>query len=117
MSRVYLTATDVRYSLGRKERFVILFEGRTGSSHLTQLLNSHRYIRARGEELKAAGERGGADGQIDWVRKNLSLPRLSRIRAVGFKTKLRVVIDRHAFADTLRDLSPKIIHMTRRNVI
>jgi LPS sulfotransferase NodH len=94
-----------------------LFEGRTGSTHLTQLLNSHRQIRARGEELRVAGKSGGVDGQIERVRKNLSFPRLLPIRAVGFKTKLRDVIDRHAFADTLRDLSPKVIHMTRRNVI
>jgi LPS sulfotransferase NodH len=103
--------------VGHKERFVILFEGRTGSTHLTQLLNSHRHIRARGEELRGAGKKGGVDGQIDLVRKNLSFPRLWPIRAVGFKTKLRDVIDRHAFANTLRDLSPKVIHMTRRNVI
>jgi LPS sulfotransferase NodH len=98
--------------------FVILFEGRSGSSHLTSLLNSHPNMRARPEELVKIKQRGeGAQEQIDWVLRSLEAPPNSPLQAVGFKTKLRDVIDRDAFTSALHDRRARILHLERQNLV
>lgn len=97
--------------------FVILFNGRTGSSHLTELLRSHPEIRARGERLGREARQGrkGQGDQLAWARETLEPRR--RLRAVGFKTKLSVIDDAAGFADLLRERDVRVVHMERRNVI
>jgi len=96
--------------------FVILFTARTGSSHLTQSLNSHPQIRAQGEGLGRL-RREGATGatQLAWAREALEAdPTLS---AVGFKAKPDQPLDASAFAALLCDIRPRIVHLARRNTL
>jgi LPS sulfotransferase NodH len=98
-------------------RFVLLFEGRTGSSYLIESLNSHPKVCAYGEALREYGEKGGSQAQLTWVQKTLTAPILSRHSAIGFKTKLRVIVDQDAFAKVLQEMNTKILYMQRRNRI
>ena len=94
--------------------FVILFEGRTGSSYLVTSLSEHPNVRAGWEELvrlKALGH----EAQAEWTRKALTAPLIGRFGAVGFKTKLRDIADPTQFSQLMRDRNVKIIHMQRRN--
>lgn len=95
-------------------RFVILFEGRTGSSYLVSSLATHPRVRAEGEALVRLKDLGH-DAQADWVRRTLAAPLLGKWGAIGFKTKLRDIADREQFAELLREQGVKIIHMQRRN--
>jgi LPS sulfotransferase NodH len=95
-------------------RFLILFEGRTGSSYLVTNLLKHPNVRAGWEELprlKALGH----DAQAEWAKKTLSAPLLGRSGAIGFKTKLRDIADHDKFSELLREQAVKIVHMQRRN--
>lgn len=94
--------------------FVILFEGRTGSSYLVTSLSKHPNVRAGWEELvqmKALGH----ESQAEWTRKALTAPMIGRFGAVGFKTKLRDIADPIQFSQLLRERNVRIIHMQRRN--
>jgi hypothetical protein len=92
--------------------FVLLFEGRTGSSYIISALNQHPEIKAEGEELAFINT---SASQINWIKDLFnSTPRKG---AVGFKTKLRVVIDKESFSETLVSYNAKIIFLGRRNII
>lgn len=94
--------------------FVILFEGRTGSSYLVTGLSKHPNVRAGWEELpklKAIGH----EAQANWTRRALTPPLIGRFGAVGFKTKLRDIADPINFSQLLQELNVKVIHMQRRN--
>lgn len=95
-------------------RFVLLFEGRTGSSYLISGLGTHPEVRAEEEGLVRLKD-SGHDAQSAWIKKALSIPLLGKSGAVGFKTKLRDIADPQQFARLLRGLGVKIIHMQRRN--
>lgn len=97
-------------------RFVLLFEGRTGSSYLISSLDQHPKVRAMEEGLVIL-KKEGHYAQAQWTCKALSVPILSRWGAVGFKTKLRDISDPEQFARLLQELNVKIIHMQRRNRI
>jgi len=95
-------------------RFVVLFEGRTGSTYLTESLNKHPYVRAEGEILVSTkNEDWGAQKEI--VTNILKRPKFSRLHAVGFKTKLRDIINVEQFGKLLRDQKVLIIYMNRHN--
>lgn len=94
--------------------FVILFEGRTGSSYLVTSLSKHPYVRAGWEELVQLKPLGH-QAQAEWARKALTAPLIGRFGAVGFKTKLRDIADPMQFSQLLRARNVKIIHMQRRN--
>ncbi len=94
--------------------FIILFEGRTGSSYLVTSLSKHPNVRARWEELVQLKELGH-EAQAQWTHQALTAPLISRISAVGFKTKLRDIADPIQFAQLLRERGARIIHMQRRN--
>lgn len=101
-------------SKSKVAKFVILFEGRTGSSYLLSILNAHPQIRAYGEELVRL-KNAGFDAQEEWIRRALTPYMLSRHKAIGFKTKLRDIAAQDRFKDLLEELQPTIIHMQRRN--
>ena len=98
----------------RIARFVILFPGRVGSTFLVSALDAHPDVEAKGERLDPLRAEG-AEAQLAWTRRYLRGRILDPHRAIGFKTKLRDVLDRDAFADLLRDLSVRIILLDRRN--
>jgi LPS sulfotransferase NodH len=95
--------------------FVVLFQGRTGSTFLIEALASHPNVVARGEVLLALGS--SARVQIEWTRQYFSIDRPSGCAAVGFKTKLADVIDPASFASLLRDAECRILHLDRANVV
>ena len=96
--------------------FVILFEGRTGSTFLTEHLDSHPYIRAH-MEILSPYKNDVPIAQLRKAREILTPSIISRHKAVGFKTKLRIITDPSAFADLLHELNVRIIYLQRRNPI
>jgi LPS sulfotransferase NodH len=94
--------------------FVILFEGRTGSSYLVTSISKHPNVRAGWEELVQLKPRGH-EAQAEWADKALTAPLIGRFGAVGFKTKLRDIADPTQFSRLLRERNVKIVHMQRRN--
>lgn len=95
-------------------RFVILFPGRVGSTYLVSALDGHRDIEAKGERLDPL-RASGASAQLDWTRRYLRGPIVNRHRAVGFKTKLRDVLDADGFARLLDELDARVMLLDRRN--
>jgi LPS sulfotransferase NodH len=93
---------------------VVLFPGRVGSTFLVSALDAHPEVEAKGERLDPLRADGPA-AQLDWTRRYLRGPIVNRHRAVGFKTKLRDVLDQDAFAALLDDLGARIIVSDRRN--
>jgi hypothetical protein len=101
---------------GYVTRFVLLFQGRTGSTYLLEACNRHPRVRFYGEEL-AWLNKEGTDAQLLWARGALTPPLMGRSLAIGFKTKLVDVIDPEAFAELLQEVRAKVIHMFRRNLV
>ncbi len=97
-------------------RFVLLFEGRTGSSYFVESLRKMGHVRAEGEALVALKEKGW-EAQREWIRDCLTPPPVTTLHAVGFKTKLRDIVDPEGFAELLDELQPKVLYMRRRNRI
>ncbi len=93
--------------------FVLLFEGRTGSSYLISMLAAHPEIVAESEPL--VGRNG--EEQRNLLREFFSLERAPEIRVVGLKTKLRDIADPDFFRELLAELQAKVIHMERTNII
>lgn len=99
-------------------RFVILFTGRSGSSYLASMLNSHQNILCEGEMLAqiiSSGEQPGK--QIEWSRRFFESARSNDVLAVGYKTKVDDVVDTKGFAGILTTMDVKIIHLTRENLV
>jgi hypothetical protein len=117
-------------------RFVLLFQGRCGSSNLIEALDSHPDIRAQGEVL--AAWRSDAASQLREARYLLGAPAADSAAArlktkvkdlaarcglgprpakpvVGFKIKLRDLADPGQFAALMRELGAKVILLRRRN--
>lgn len=102
--------------------FVVIFQGRSGSTYLMEALNSHPQIDSYLEilaPLKKKIKKGKIkpSDQLKTVRKCLSEPSSTNISAIGFKTKLKDVIDPDSFATVLKQTQAKIICLTRRNQI
>lgn len=96
--------------------FVILFEGRSGSTWLVEALRSHPRIEARLEVFAALRNQGhGAEDQLEWARGFLAPPFPDGIEAAGFKTKLHDVLDTEAFAGLLHDVAARVVLLRRRN--
>jgi len=76
--------------------FVLLFEGRTGSSYLIESLDAHPHVRAKGEYLVKLRDKG-AEAQLSWAKRSLTTSFITRYRAVGFKTKLRDILNPEKF--------------------
>ncbi|HKJ88867.1 MAG TPA: hypothetical protein VKA48_10205, partial [Gammaproteobacteria bacterium] len=100
--------------VGREpSRFVVLFEGRTGSSYLIASLQGIPGIKAQGEGF-VGRKKDGAGAQEKWAREAWGVPWLTTVKAAGFKTKLRDVVDREGFARILEAYEVKVIYMQRR---
>jgi hypothetical protein len=102
-------------------RLVVLFEGRTGSSHLYSMLKEHPGIAFYPEE-PARLARLGWGTQRAWIEDCLrgalvadATKRAAPGLAVGFKTKLRDVLAPRAFAELLTRHAVTVVRMHRRN--
>jgi len=104
-------------------KFILLFEGRTGSSYLTSSLNSHPNIKMLWEIIGtyyATQNKNKknlmAERQKEWIQHFYSIKR-NNIKALGFKTKLRDIADKEWLANFLEQNKIKIIYSTRKNII
>ena len=94
-------------------RYVMLFPGRTGSTYLTDHMASHPEIVANYEIL--------SQHQQSWLEQErfltemIDTPRRHHIRAIGFKTKIKSLLDQEAFERHLVNSRYHIIHLTRSN--
>ena len=106
-----------------KNKFVLLFQGRTGSSYLQQSLNSHPNIIMLPEVwagmkyIPKQKRKQNAEKQLNWAKEFFERYYNKKINAIGFKTKLIDVLDPKEFARFLEQNNIKIIYMTRRNII
>ena len=103
-------------------RFVVLFEGRSGSTYLVEALDSHPDIRAEREEFarlaKQVKDRDAEPSiQVEWAREFYSTESCAGSRAVGFKTKWKDILEPEAFASFLRESGIRVILLHRRNRI
>src|SRR5688572_14961798 len=106
------------YFRNQVKLYVLLFEGRTGSTFLTAMLNQHPEILAAGERLDNYGNApDAAAAQLASARQFLTPPLVGPHRVRGFKTKLREVKDPAAFAALLQEKRVHILYMQRRNRI
>ena len=94
--------------------FVLLFPGRSGSTYLISALDAHPAITAKGEVLDPLRPQG-PEAQLDWTRRYFRGPIVNRSKAVGFKTKLRDVLDQDGFAGLLTEFDARLIYLDRRN--
>ena len=95
--------------------FVVLFQGRSGSSWLIEALRSHHQIEAIGEKL-AALHIGGAAAQNRWLESYFA-DRPPDGSVLGFKTKLSDVIDVPGFASQLVHSKCAVIWLDRANLV
>jgi LPS sulfotransferase NodH len=107
---------DAIYFRHQVRRFAILFVGRSGSSYLTSLLDSHPNVRSLYDELTELKDKG-AKAQLEWANRALTPPLVGRNGAVGFKTKPANVLDLDAFSRLLEQNQCRIIELQRRNRI
>ena len=113
--------------------FVILFTGRSGSSHIVSCLNSHPHAVTYGEmfpgksfEQQAALMRSMIAGQPLESLTGRALPdrfrhprtgKGERFDAVGLKTKPGDLADRVWFSAFLREHDFKVVHLSRSNTV
>ena len=104
--------------------FVLLFQGRTGSSYLTQCLDAHPSVRMLPEVFGDMGfktpieeREGRAAEQLQWLDRFFSEPVGPGLLARGFKTKMTDVLDVRGFTERLRARKVHVLHMTRRNLV
>lgn len=98
--------------------FVILFIERDGSTYMVSMLSEHPQINIVYERFAVLREQNKtAVDQLAWANQFFTPPLVGRDKAVGFKTKLKDVLDLPAFTHLLQQKQVHIIHMQRRNVI
>ena len=102
-------------------RFVVLFEHRSGSTYLVEALNSHSRIRAEKELLaviKGKVEKGKAEpgDQLVCIEK-LYVPGDHGYDVIGFKTKIKDILDPAGLARVLKANEARVILLRRRNRI
>ena len=99
-------------------RFIILFQGRTGSTFLVNALQKHPEVRVRGEFLAPidAYPRRDAKTQNQALECFFEKPSLGK-KIVGFKTKLMDVADKQAMKAFIEQHRIKTIVMTRKNQV
>jgi LPS sulfotransferase NodH len=96
--------------------FLIFFQGRSGSTYLSEALDSHPDVRCEIERLVGL-RKSGAEEQMNWIRGFLAGSEDRGVSAIGFKTKLDDVLDPQALADVLKRLNARIILLSRLNVV
>lgn len=128
-------AGDVR---GEKVNFIILYQGRAGSSYLVDALNRHPDITAGSEILnreslllqsKSVVGLARLHAVVDRsVRRTLGKRQVKRAQrfygnpaikssVVGFKVKVRRILDLNGMKQVIETNSVKTIMMARRNVV
>jgi len=97
-------------------RFLILFEGRSGSTYLVEALDNHPDIRA-GKELLGAvkAKRNWSESQLEFLNEYYFGHETEKYRAIGCKTKHRDIPRKRELAQWLHDNQVKIILQRRRN--
>ena len=100
----------------RPPGFLILFEGRTGSTYVVERLASHPHVECAGEWIELRGG-GSAATQRAFTDAYYRRRRSRRVRAVGMKSKFRHILDPEAMRTVLAGNGVRIIHLTRRNLV
>jgi LPS sulfotransferase NodH len=108
LSRMNQIATDAK-------PFVILFQGRSGSTYLVEALSKHPSVCCDIERLVGL-KKAGADAQLEWIDQHFQ-SHAEQFRAIGFKTKLEDVLDPAAFRSLLHRRRAKVILLTRKNIV
>jgi LPS sulfotransferase NodH len=103
-------------TLNERRPFVIFFQGRSGSTFLSEALDSHPDVRCEMERLVGL-RKSGAEAQMNWLQDFLAGSQNGRAGAIGFKTKLDDVLDPKALAGLLQRIGGRIILLSRLNVI
>ena len=104
----------------QRTNFVIVFEGRSGSTFLVEALDSHPDVVAK-KEAFAAIRKDITAGKYDrreqalWLREFFASE--PDVRALGFKVKYKDIVEPEETAKVLRDCGAKIIRLTRMNRI
>jgi hypothetical protein len=114
-------------SSGKREEkvcFTLLFQGRTGSTYVTDRVNAHPNVIMEPEvwggwgfQLQQNELSDHIQKQHDWLSTFYLKERHSGAKAIGFKTKLSDVLDKRYFMNFLREHQIRIILLTRRNTI
>ena len=107
-------ASAKKSNTAKRSNFVIAFIGRTGSSYIIDMLNSHPHVVAERELLVKPDS---AEKEHATLEQLYTTPRDKNIQAVGFKTKLTDVTDLPQFFDMLDEFNLKVIYLYRDNVI
>lgn len=98
--------------------FVILFVERDGSTYMTTLLQEHPDVETVFERFAVMKQKGQtAEEQLAWANDHWTPALVSKVGAIGFKTKLVDVLDLDGFTRLLREKNVKILYMYRRNRI
>ena len=95
-------------------KFIILFQGRTGSSYLTESINSYPGIVMLPEILGGEAQKATPKHVALQIKK---LNKVFRKDNTGFKAKLADVLDHKALTAYIKDNDIKIIYMVRKNLI
>ena len=98
-------------------RFLILFEGRTGSTWLCNLLGGHPQIRCQHEILHARYCPGGQEAVHRRFREAVSRVGGDGKRVLGLQAKLNQLGNADDFRELLVELRVDVIHMKRRNIV
>lgn len=98
-------------------RYIILFQGRAGSTLLTENLANHPWIHAFEEVLDTFPQTWS--NQRRWLKKfYVRLPIKDRsIRVIGFKAKYTSISNHEGFKDFIEKHQIKVIHLHRSNPV
>jgi LPS sulfotransferase NodH len=96
-------------------RYLVLFQGRAGSTHLKAHLRSHPQIHAEGEILDELPRDWSM--QVSRMRALYQSRYAYPTRCVGFKTKLSTVADVQQLAAFVTTQNVRIIHLHRDNPV
>jgi LPS sulfotransferase NodH len=95
---------------------VVFFEGRSGSTFLVESLHAQPGIYAEKEFLvELQGKKRGPGDQLAWVRDYFTPLPDDTYRAIGFKAKLRDILDPDGLARVLAEFDARAILLQRRN--
>lgn len=100
-------------------RFIVLFEGRSGSTYLVEALDSHPNIISQKELFASINERfkderKAGDEQLRCLDSLYGCDSFD-CQAVGFKTKLKDILLRDETVASLRRYKVKVILLRRKN--
>ena len=104
--------------------YALVFQARSGSTYLTELLDSHPSILAQKEvfaNLKRRGKKRDwskaetTQRQLEWMDEYYAAPPSLGVQSWGFKTKYADIRDKSGFAEILRKRDVRLIVLLRRN--